>query len=253
MTDDKGGTATATATVTVAGVGMVASPIDKGEMDLVAVGTAGNDTIAIRSVPTVKAGVRVVINNVTSAAYSVSGRIIALGGAGDDVISTTGTTQSAWFYGGTGNDKLTGAAANDVLVGGAGSDQLKGNGGRNLLFGGDGADILTGSGSADMLVADATTYDVPTPANQSAVAQVQDNWVGRKVKAIRVSAKPGGPTISADTVTPDGSADVLIGRRSDWFVGDFTFSGGTTTFSDGRHAKPGQLLTPKKSELVTDL
>jgi hypothetical protein len=104
-----------------------------------------------------------------------------------------------------------------------------------------------------MLVADATTYDAATIANQVALAQIEANWVSHKVGKIRVAAGVGAPSISAATVTSDDSADVLEGKRSDWYVGDFTFDGGATTFADGRHAKAGQTLTPTAKELVTNL
>jgi Ca2+-binding RTX toxin-like protein len=171
------------------------------------------------------------------------------------VITASGTTQDAWFYGGTGNDTLTGGAGNDVLVGGVGNDLLTAGAGRNILLGGGGSDTLKGSGSADILVAGATSYDAPTVAAQVALGTLQSNWVVRKVRPVTVSARlsTGGASLSAETITTDGSADVLIGKKTDWYFGDFTFAGGTTTFADGRHAKPGQTLTPTKTELVTNL
>jgi hypothetical protein len=253
VTDDKGGTAIGTATVAEQGVGLVASPITAGASDLVVVGTAGNDSITFKPVANVKNGVQVTVNGVTSGTFKVTGRLVALGMDGNDVITASGTSQSAWFYGGAGNDTLTGGPGNDVMIGGAGNDLLNGGAGRNILLGGDGSDTLKGSGSADMLVADATTYDAATIANQVALAQIEANWVSHKVGKIRVAAGVGAPSISAATVTSDDSADVLEGKRSDWYVGDFTFDGGATTFADGRHAKAGQTLTPTAKELVTNL
>ncbi len=256
VTDDKGGTAVGTATVNVQGTGLVASPTVAGASDLVVVGTAGNDTITFKPVANVRNGVRVTVNGVTSATFAVTGRLVALGGDGADSIVASGTSQNAWFYGGTGNDTLTGGAANDVLVGGDGNDVLTGGAGRNILLGGNGADSLKGSGSADILVADATSYDAPTVAGQVSLATLQTNWVVRKVRPVTVSSglnTRGGPALSTATITPDASADVLVGKKSDWYFGDFTFAGGTTTFADGRHAKAGQLLTPTNGELVTNL
>jgi hypothetical protein len=255
VTDDKGDTALGTATVAEQGTGLVPSPITAGAQDLVVVGAAGNDTITFKPVAGVKNGVRVTVNGVTSTTFVVTGRLVAVGADGNDVITASGTTQDAWFYGGTGNDTLTGGAGNDVLVGGVGNDLLTAGAGRNILLGGGGSDTLKGSGSADILVAGATSYDAPTVAAQVALGTLQSNWVVRKVRPVTVSARlsTGGASLSAETITTDGSADVLIGKKTDWYFGDFTFAGGTTTFADGRHAKPGQTLTPTKTELVTNL
>src|SRR5262245_61221683 len=55
------------------------------------------------------------------------------------------------FYGGSGNDDITGGALNDTLVGNAGRDQLSGGGGNDALDGGAGVDILEGGAGDDRL------------------------------------------------------------------------------------------------------
>ena len=54
------------------------------------------------------------------------------GGNGNDTM-----TGSGFLCGGSGDDKLTGAATGDVLDGGTGDDTLDGKGGPDFLFGGD--------------------------------------------------------------------------------------------------------------------
>lgn len=55
------------------------------------------------------------------------------------------------FYGGRGDDDLTGGGASEVLLGGAGNDDLYGNGDVDTLDGGSGSDFLWGGAGNDML------------------------------------------------------------------------------------------------------
>ncbi len=71
---------------------------------------------------------------------AASGRVLLLGGPGDDRLS-----------GGTSADVLLGGPGNDVLLGGGGEDRLAGNAGNDLLDGGDGDDNLAGDGGNDTL------------------------------------------------------------------------------------------------------
>lgn len=65
------------------------------------------------------------------------------------------------FFGGLGDDTITGGALEDVLIGGAGDDAIQGQGGndalegeagRDTLWGGDGDDDLWGGGGEDLLM-----------------------------------------------------------------------------------------------------
>lgn len=51
------------------------------------------------------------------------------------------TERDALFFGGTGDDRLTGGGGDDQLYGGAGDDIMTGRGGADLLDGGDGYDV----------------------------------------------------------------------------------------------------------------
>ena len=68
---------------------------------------------------------------------------------------TNGALPGAILVGGDGNDVLTGGSAADIVVGQAGNDTLLGKGGNDLLFGGAGNDTLTGGTGDDQVSGDA--------------------------------------------------------------------------------------------------
>jgi Ca2+-binding RTX toxin-like protein len=72
--------------------------------------------------------------------------------AGNDQITldeANGTLPAATFFGGEGNDTLTGGSSNDLLFGQAGDDTLLGQRGNDQLLGGAGNDILIGGPGTD--------------------------------------------------------------------------------------------------------
>jgi hypothetical protein len=74
-------------------------------------------------------------------------KIIADGGAGNDIIDlsqVTDTSIELIIRGGEGNDKIYGGAGDDQLFGDGGADVLIGNGGGDTLYGGPGDDWLFG-------------------------------------------------------------------------------------------------------------
>jgi len=78
--------------------------------------------------------------------------IQAFGLAGNDSISldeANGALPQAAFFGGAGNDTLTGGSGGDLLFGQSGNDVLLGRGGADFLFGGSGMDTLTGGDGDD--------------------------------------------------------------------------------------------------------
>jgi Ca2+-binding RTX toxin-like protein len=84
--------------------------------------------------------------------------IQATGGAGDDVISvdeTNGAMPAVQFFGGTGNDTLTGGSGADLLFGQGDNDTLFGKGGSDQLFGGVGDDVLVGGAGQDFMFGEA--------------------------------------------------------------------------------------------------
>jgi Ca2+-binding RTX toxin-like protein len=242
---------TGVASVFYQGAGLVVSSLNPSQKDLVVVGTTGNDNI--KFVQGKGSNVKVMLNGVPAGTFAPTGRIIAFGEQGDDRITATGVTRSCWFYGEGGNNTLVGGPGNDVLIGGPGNDTITGGGGRDILIGGDGTDTLKGN-SADILIGGATLYDQNTPANQAALNTILTAWINHLKSTIPiVGGAKGGPAFSEKTITVDDSSDVLIGTRTSWYIGDFTFDGGNTVFSDGRPAKRGTTLVPTAKELVTEI
>ncbi|MFG0325683.1 MAG: calcium-binding protein [Phycisphaerales bacterium JB037] len=87
---------------------------------------------------------------IATALFDAAGRpmkVIANGGAGDDVILGHETRDR--FRGGAGNDTLSGGDNRDVLWGGSGDDSLLGGGGRDQLFGQRGRDFANGEAGDD--------------------------------------------------------------------------------------------------------
>ncbi|MHC1764378.1 MAG: hypothetical protein AB9869_08735 [Verrucomicrobiia bacterium] len=73
-------------------------------------------------------------------------KIVAIGGAGDDVIDLSGVNGSvqAEIQGGDGNDTITGGGGDDTLFGDAGTDTIHGGAGADEIHGGLGGDFLYG-------------------------------------------------------------------------------------------------------------
>ena len=86
-----------------------------------------------------------------------------IGDAGNDTF-TNETNIVSSFFGGSGNDTLTGGTNNDNINGGSGTDTIRGNGGNDRLvggfgddniFGGDGDDTIFGSADQNTIHGDA--------------------------------------------------------------------------------------------------
>jgi Ca2+-binding RTX toxin-like protein len=252
VTDSHGDSTVATATVQFSGAALVTSSIDPSKTDLVVVGGAGNNVISIVPGKTKAGGEQVIVNGVNDGTFHPTGRIVVFGQGGSDKITVGATKLSAWLYGGSGNNTLVGNAGNDVLIGGPGNDTLTGGGGHDLLIGGSGHDVLRGAG--DLLVAGSTIYDAPSPANEAALQQILNQWILNHTSQVGSGVgSASGPQLDAATITSDNSSDILIGNKSSWFFGDFSFDGGADVFADGRHAKAGKVLTPLPRERVTNL
>ncbi len=190
-----------------------------------------NDTINFD--PGVNPGdVVVSYNNLPKATFHPTGRLMAHGGMGKDVIQVAdGITLSAWLYGDDGDDRLKGGGGDDVLIGGAGDDVLKGGAGRDLLIGGLGADQITGNGGDDILIAGGTIYDNSSSfdaGNEAAFSAVMAEWTRKdRTAAQRIAALSSGVgpnagyALNAANVYDDGASDTLIGGNGDdWFLFD---------------------------------
>ncbi|TAN65563.1 MAG: hypothetical protein EPN17_16345 [Methylobacter sp.] len=69
--------------------------------------------------------------------------------AGNNTLTDPLLSDYQVYYGGKGNDILTGGRANELMLGGVGNDTLTGKGGADRLYGGTGKDVLTGNGGND--------------------------------------------------------------------------------------------------------
>lgn len=205
VTDAAGARGTATRLVAVEVVQLQASPLGAGRVDLVVGGTAGNDVIVFE--PARAGRVRVWLNGVSLGTFAPTGRLVAYGQAGDDVLVVSrGMTRSAWLDGGEGNDVLVGGAGHDVLIGGAGVDVLFGGAGRDLLLGGLGRDVLFGGRGQDVLIGD----DSPAAGEPALLDAALREWTADVPWRRRVAALTGGPR--AVRATSDGACDAVFGQ-----------------------------------------
>jgi Ca2+-binding RTX toxin-like protein len=84
--------------------------------------------------------------------------IRVFGRGGNDTIAlneANGPLPTAWLFGGSGNDTITGGSGNDLIFGGTGNDTLFGKNGFDLIFGGAGDDRLTGGDADDQVFGEA--------------------------------------------------------------------------------------------------
>lgn len=137
--------------------GMQADLINPAKQSLYINGTDQDDAIRLLRV---KEGVRVLVNGTKIGTFNPTGKIYALGLAGND--SIVADPKLGWvcvFDGGDQADSLVGGAKSDLLFGGWGRDTLVGNDGNDLLIGGDGGDQLFGGNGNDALIPGWTDYD----------------------------------------------------------------------------------------------
>jgi PKD repeat protein len=236
-------------------VSVVAAELQDG--DLFVGGTTGDDHITIQPADA-NGTVDVVVNGQDQGTFVPTGKVVAYGQAGNDLIEVVAGTAvdgspvplalPVVMFGGTGDDTLDarGASGPAVLSGGAGNDVLWGGGGRNLLFGGAGADVLHGGSGDDLLVGGVSTFD----ANLAALLALQAEW-GRTdadyltrishLNGTAAGGLNGAYTLDAQSVFDDGAADSLSGDAGqDWFL---AASGGTNP-DLVNDLEPGELVTP---------
>jgi Ca2+-binding RTX toxin-like protein len=133
-------------------------------------GTAGNDTVDVRTVTINRVDMIQVTQNGVVAAFRAgavhlitfnggkgddefeyfgSKDVIAHGGAGNDYIRTGGGNDH--LYGDAGDDTLISNSGNDEVRGGSGNDWLEGGAGNDKLYGGKGDDVLQGGTGNDRI------------------------------------------------------------------------------------------------------
>src|SRR5688572_23693329 len=175
------------------------SAVLSGEV-LTVTGTAGNDSIQIRTARNEEGVAQIVVieavrpavgdtrvaPTVTRFAAADVKSIIVNAGDGNDGVSLAGKrrnpfTLAAKIDGGNGNDRLLGAAGDDQINGGAGNDRIEGEGGDDVLngdtgndrvHGGRGDDSLNGGDGNDLLLANdrSGTDEVDGGANDAVTA-----------------------------------------------------------------------------------
>lgn len=243
VAQDQGGAASAVAVANIAI--SVAAVVGN---DLVVGGTDGNDVIhfAKASGDTIK----VFVNGQWLGPFTASGRVMAYGGAGNDLLSVgLLVNRDGWLFGGTGNDLLNGGPGADVLEGGDGNDLAAGGFGRDLIVGGAGTDALFGNFDEDIIVAGTTAFD----ANELALGLVMAEWKSSRTFQQRVAnlegtgsgsswssrangntffvAQPGGS--EEITVFDDDDSDLLVGGLDrDWFFANLTGGGACDLVAD---------------------
>lgn len=153
------------------------------------------------------------------------------GGGGNDVVSGSARGDSIWgdsgddklwgqggndsIYGGEGDDELQGGDGGDVLIGETGNDKLIGQAGNDVLNGGDGADTLIG-----FMASNQGNYLAPgdTDDDQLFGGHGDDTLLG----GLGQDYLYGGE--DNDTLVGEAGLDILLGG-----AGDDHLSGGQDT------------------------
>jgi hypothetical protein len=227
ISDGDGGLATATVTIHVAAASpgsiLVIPDSCLGGTALLVTGTSAADQIVVE--PGASSSiVQVTVNGVLSFWPTPSGRIIVIGGAGDDNIQIAGSIANpVWLYGDAGNDRLNAGNGGSLLIGGDGNDELLGGNGRDAMIGGEGADHTVGNGNDDILVAGLTDRDSrSTASHEEFWCSVLEEWNSAQTFASRVlnlrSATGGLIPHVLDDLSAD-AIDLLNGAAgSDWLI-----------------------------------
>jgi hypothetical protein len=227
-TDAAGVSGSATYQVVIRPVAVENDPFNPGQTELVVGGTLSNSVI--RLLPGHHKGqVRVEVNGKDLGTFAPTGRLVVYGQAGNDFIWVSRhVQQSAWLFGGSGNNVLIGGGGNSVLVGGPGHDVLVGRGHRDLLIGGSGRDVLIAQGGQDLLIGDSTVFD----HNEAALNAIMSEWSSSRPRNERIANLEGkghGARLNGDvfltwrglnpTVHRDHRHDLIFARPGrDWVV-----------------------------------
>jgi uncharacterized repeat protein (TIGR01451 family) len=226
--------ATAMTTAKLTGIMLSPDSLDATKMQLTVGGTAGVDSITF--LPAALGKISVNMNGHMNGPFAVNGRLVALGQAGNDLITVNSAIKlPAYLYGGAGNNQLTGGSGDNVLVGGAGTNTLIGGAAHNLLIAGTGPAKLfstklgmrVGPTSGSILVGGSTDFD----QNDVALATIMQEWGSSDAYATRVSkikggSLTGGVAFTSTTVhqPPAHVVDQLYASTGfDWFLAPSVF------------------------------
>jgi len=139
----------ATQSVTIAAWQLVANAQNPGLMDLVWSGTSGDDRVSIQQISPTAVRITETLLNGTAVQnvqnlLGVTGRVRALGNAGNDTLDAGGLqTTKATLDGGAGNNTILGGQAGDILIGG--SNGAEGAQGSNTIIAGNGDNTIYGN------------------------------------------------------------------------------------------------------------
>jgi Ca2+-binding RTX toxin-like protein len=223
---DDGGAVSNVAVVTITVVALPeqsarlqADPAEPGLTALIVKGSSHDDDIRVESEDHGK--VKVTIGNKSLGVFAPTGRIIILGGDGNDEIEANGKfAVPVEIHGGAGNDDLRGPSSSAMLIGGSGNDVLIGGSGRDLLIGGTGTDRLFGKSADDLLIGGWTSFD----DNAIALASIFSTWTRKdltfseRVRRLHYGVT-GGVQLNSTTVFDDGRNDLLSGGSGiDWTI-----------------------------------
>jgi hypothetical protein len=163
------------------------------------------------------------------------------GGSGDDTLTGL-TAGGSTLDGGVGNDTLNGSGGSNILLGGAGNDimTVTGTGGNNTLTGGAGTDTMTASGNGNLFnggTGGDTMSGAAGSTNNTAV--YTNSGAGVTVDLVTgLGSGVGGDTTVSDAIGDHLSniQNVLGTTFADTFVGNgstniFTGGGGIDTVS----------------------
>ncbi|WP_349601045.1 cadherin-like domain-containing protein [Azospirillum argentinense] len=135
-------------------------------------------------------------------------------GAGNDILTATGSVTLVEINGGAGNDLLVGSAFDDTLRGDAGDDTLFGGAGNDVLVGGGGNNVLFGGAGDDRLYVDTQTASLDGGAGNDTVYA---RYSGGVTLDLSASIELFNGSVGSDTVTAvnASSAVELIGGDGD--------------------------------------
>jgi CSLREA domain-containing protein len=214
---------------------------------LVVGGTTGNDVILFQPGQGFLNTVTLSFNGVKQGNFAGLTRLIAYGGAGNDIIQVAGAiTLPTLLDGGAGNDVIKGGNGNNIILGGAGVHFLTGGNGRDILIGGAGTDILAGNGGDDILIGGSTLWDTDAVA----LCKLMAEW-GRtdadyltRIGHLRdgiAGGLNGLFLLNPATVFDDSAADVLFGNAGmDWFFAKTSGAAPDLVFD----LRSGEVLSP---------
>lgn len=217
LVDASGGESTASVTVNVRGAQVTVDPENPAKMALV---IAAHDDGGVIRIEAGKKGALLLTNGSDAQqSFASAGRVVIVGGSGDDAVIATKVKIPVQFFGGDGNDSLAGGKKEDILIGGPGDDVLNGGTGADLIIGGGGSDTIYGGAGDDLIISGTTAYDPDTAENRQALKDILAAWIARGPRAAKLAAITGDAGVgdlhaklNATTVFNDSAIDTLLGQ-----------------------------------------